>query len=215
MELNKKFKNNKVFAGLTGGIASGKSAVSGMLLGLGAYIIDADILSRKVVEISGLAYPKICEAFDDCVFNGVIDRYKLRERVFNNNADLKMLNSITHPIIKNEALSEAESCENDVIIFVVPLLFESGFSSLTHPNITVNCHVDLRIKRLIERDNITVALAKKIIATQLSDEERAAKADIVLANNGELEALNKSVATLYNVLKKEAQTNKKQAVYSL
>lgn len=200
--MSNNYKNNKIFAGLTGGIASGKSAVSKLFFDWGAEIIDADKISRIVVEKGHIGHEKLKEVFPHAFSDGFLDRSKLRNIVFDNNVERKKLDSIMHPLIKNEVLRLKEASLNNIIILDAPLLFEAGFGVITSPNITVSCSRKIRLKRLMERDSITNELAQKMIDSQWSDEMREKNADIILCNNGSMEELITQAKGVFDKLTK-------------
>lgn len=167
----------KITIGLTGGIASGKSVASDILRLFGAEIIDADIVSRQVGQ------GEIAQAFPDCTTGGALDRRKLRKVVFGDERKLKLLNSITHPLIVAEILRKRDEI-NGVAVIVAPLLLEVGLHKYCDKVITVTAQADTRIKRIVERDNITESLAYNMIEAQASDEARIAIADYVVQNDG-------------------------------
>lgn len=180
--------NKKVFA-LIGGIASGKTAVSDILRELGAYIIDADIISRAVTAPGSFGEAELIKHFGDCIQDGKISRRLIKEKVFNNTEALKTLNDITHPLIINEIHRQIENAQG-VIVVVMPVPVELR---RYHTVLSVYAPVDVRISRLIKRDNITEELAKKIIDAQMSDEKAASVADFTFINDGDKQKLRRSV----------------------
>ena len=139
--------------GLTGGIASGKSVVSNIFASCGVNIIDADIVSRYVMQDGSKCSAEIIKAFPDCDNNGVIDRRKLRQIVFSSKDNLSTLNSITHPRIKDEILRRINEIDG-IILLVVPLLFETGYDKECNMVVSVVTDIETRINRLVLRDNI-------------------------------------------------------------
>lgn len=191
--------------GLTGGIASGKSTVSKIFRELGAEIIDADIKAKEISEREDIV-KEIGNIFGKEVINseGKIDRLKIKEIVFNNKEKLKKLNDLIHPKVMEEFKKIKENTgKNDIIIFDVPLLFESGMDKMCDKIILVFTDKDIQIKRMLERDGITEELAEKIIDFQMSLEEKLNKSQIHLENNGTLEDLREKSETIYRELKGE------------
>lgn len=191
--------------GLTGGIASGKSTVSKIFRELGAEIIDADIKAKEISEREDVI-KEIGNIFGKEVINseGKIDRLKIKEIVFNNKEKLKKLNGLIHPKVMEEFKKIKENTgKNDIIIFDVPLLFESGMDKMCDKIILVFTDKKIQIKRMLERDGITEELAEKIINSQMSLEEKLNKSQIHLKNNGTLEDLRKKSETIYRELKGE------------
>ncbi len=191
--------------GLTGGIASGKSTVSKIFRELGAEIIDADIKAKEISEREDVV-KEIGNIFGKEVINseGKIDRLKIKEIVFNNKEKLKKLNDLIHPKVMEEFKKIKENkSKNDIIIFDVPLLFESGMDKMCDKIILVFTDKKIQIKRMLERDGITEELAEKIINSQMSLEEKLNKSQIYLENNGTLEDLREKSETIYRELKGE------------
>lgn len=191
--------------GLTGGIASGKSTVSKILKELGAIIVDADIKAKEISEREDVIIEAKNIFGNDIIDNnGKIDRVKLKEIVFSNKEKLKELNNLIHPKVVNEFKKIKESSnKNDIIIFDVPLLFETGMDKMCEKIILVFADKDTQIKRMIERDNIDRELAEKIINSQMSLEEKLKKSQIHIENNGTLEDLKKKAENIYRELKGE------------
>ncbi|MBO5223915.1 MAG: dephospho-CoA kinase [Clostridia bacterium] len=190
----------KYVIGLTGGIACGKSAVSDIFARNGIKIIDTDIISRLVMQEGQKCNEEVKQTFPDCVENGVINRRLLREIVFSNKQELAKLNAITLKYIKAETEAELRS-QDGLAVLVVPLMFESGFDKMCDYIIDVACSEDVRINRLIKRDNITKELALSMINSQMNDDERRKKSDIVIENNGNIADLEKKVVNIINLLK--------------
>ena len=188
--------------GITGGIASGKSAVSGILEKKGAYIIDADVVAREVAEPGGKCAAMLAEAFPEAFPEGVLDRRKLREEAFSDKQKLQKLNSITHPMIKAELARRIDGCAESVAFLVVPLMFETGCNSLCDYIVNVVSDEETRINRLKTRNNnITEELAREIMRSQLSENERVTRADEVIVNNDSLEKLEAKVNEFYSKIK--------------
>lgn len=184
--------------GLTGGIASGKSTVAKILQQLGAAIVNADVLSREVVEPRQAAWNDIVAAFGRDVLqpDQTLDRQKLRTIIFNNPAARKQLEAIIHPRVR--ALAEQRIREHTaagfaVVVYEVPLLFEAKIHEWLRPVILVACDVDTQRRRLEQRDRLDAAAAQKHIDAQMSLEEKRRLADYVIENNGTLEDLERQV----------------------
>lgn len=125
--------------------------------------------------------------------NGNVDRKKLKEIVFENKDKLKKLNDIIHPKVINFYKELKEKNTDEVIIFDVPLLFESGIDKFCNKILVIISDYEVQLNRIVERDKIDRELAEKIIKSQLSNEERIKKADVVIENNSSLEDLFKKV----------------------
>ena len=191
--------------GLTGGIASGKSTVSNIFKKYGIYIVDADKIAKELgnrKDVIDEIGKKISKTVID--ENGIVDRAKLKEIVFSDKSKLEILNKIYHPKIREEFKKiKLNSSKNDIIIFDVPLLFETGMYTLCDKKILVYVNEDIQIERLIARDGITKELAKKIIDSQMSLNEKKSKSNILIENNGSLEELEKKVEMVYKKILEE------------
>ncbi len=173
--------------GLTGGIGSGKSTVSELFIKKGIRVIDADILYKELSKPGQVLYNEIIKAFgpDILCSAGTIDFRKLGDLVFHDEAKRQLLNSVTHPAVRDEILSEAKALKNQTLaVVVVPLLFESGFDSFCTKTICV--YVDLRtqLSRLMSRDRIDRHLALLKILAQMPMKKKALKSDYVIDNSG-------------------------------
>lgn len=186
---------NDVIIGLTGGIASGKSTVSKYLKEKGYQIFDADKIAKDLTNEDNIKN-KIVEKFGSNILdnNFSLDRKKMKEIVFNDKSKLKLLNDIIHPeVFEFYKKAKENNKENKILIFDVPLLFESGIDSLCDKILVVISDHKIQIERIIERDKIDKTLATNIINSQITDKERIKKADIVIENNGSLEELYEKI----------------------
>ena len=180
--------------GLTGGIASGKSTVSKYLAEKGFEVYDADKIAKDISE-KKLVQEEIILTFGNKILdeNRNVDRKKLKEIVFKNKEKLEELNGIIHPKVIDFYKELKEKNTDEVIIFDVPLLFESGIDKFCNKILVVISDYEVQLNRIVERDKINRELAEKIIKSQLSNEERIKKADVVIENNSNLEDLFKKV----------------------
>ncbi|KUP05569.1 dephospho-CoA kinase [Bacillus coahuilensis p1.1.43] len=174
--------------GLTGGIASGKSTVSTMLLQKGFKVIDADIAARKVVEPGEEAYLQIIEEFGQQIIwpSGELNRERLGEVIFNNEEKRLMLNSIVHPAVRKEMIKEKEEAleiGRKTIFMDIPLLFESKLTWMVDKVILVYVERDEQIKRLMRRNEYSEEMALSRIQSQMPLEEKVALSDIIINNN--------------------------------
>lgn len=182
--------------GLTGGIASGKSTVSNYLKNKNYKIFDADLIAKEISQKNEVE-KEILENFGKSILDektNKIDRKKLKKIVFEDEKKLKILNNIIHPKVyeffENIKLEDKlGNKKKEIIIFDVPLLFESNMDKLCDKIILVISNNEIKINRIMKRDNIDEILAKKIISAQMSDVEKIKKADIIIENNGSLEDL--------------------------
>lgn len=180
--------------GLTGGIASGKSTVSKYLAEQGFKVYDADKIAKEISE-SKEAKEEILKIF------GTVERAEIKKIVFEDKEKLKILNDIIHPRVLDHYKKIREiSDRKEKIIFDVPLLFESGIDKLCDKIIVVISNYEIQVQRIIERDKIDRSLAEKIISSQMSNEEKIKRADIVIENNSSLDELKKEINLLKEIL---------------
>jgi dephospho-CoA kinase len=173
--------------GLTGGIGSGKSTVSGFLREAGAAIIDTDAISRALTLPGGAAMPAIAEKFgaDFVATDGALDRDRMRSLVFSDISAKRRLEAILHPLITAEALAQADAAVAPLIVFDVPLLVESGrWRPRLARVLVVDCSTQTQIERVLQRPGWTLERVEGALAAQTTREARRAAADAVLLNDG-------------------------------
>ena len=191
------------FVGLTGGIGSGKSAVSAELSKLGAGVIDTDLIAHQITAPNGSAIPFIQKEFGPDFINseGALIRDKMRSLVFSDPEARKTLEVITHPLIREETIRQAKKLlETKVpyIVFVVPLLLESGnWRPLLDCLVVVDCSEEMQIERVMHRSNLPRNEVERILKAQSSRQERLASADMVIENQSSLENLKAEVTKLH------------------
>jgi dephospho-CoA kinase len=201
-------KDNRLLLGVTGGIASGKTTVSKMLLELGTPLIDFDILARQVVEPQKPAWNDILEYFGKQVLHedGTLDRKKLSDIVFKDFEKRKKLESFTHPRIHEafvKSLDDITSEDPNAIVQVaIPLLVELNLQYMFHKMVVVYIPPEKQIERLAERDGITPQEAANILKAQLPIDEKVGYADFVIHNERTLEETKRQVEELWMNLKK-------------
>ncbi|MEW8692483.1 MAG: dephospho-CoA kinase [Candidatus Thiodiazotropha endolucinida] len=191
---------------LTGGIGSGKSAVSSHLESLGVPVIDADRLAHQLVKPGSPALLEIQAAFGKNLVdtNGALDRAALRKIVFNDSSQRKRLEGILHPRIREAMKAWIARQSAPYAVLVIPLLFETGQKSLADRNLVVDCDESLQIKRVIRRDHLPRKQIQQIMASQVDRQTRLQWADDVIENNGSLEDLIKATEELHNIYMKIA-----------
>ena len=198
-------KNIRV-VGLTGGMASGKSLVAGMLRSLGAVVVDADVIAREVVAPGSLVLQEIAASFGDGVIqvDGTLDRHALGERIFNDPAARARLNAITHPHIRRrmaEEVARARAARPDAMVVLdVPLLLDVTPPDAYDLDGVVVIAVDEATQeaRLAARDGITIEAARRRLQAQRPLREKVALATWVIDNSGTPEATRRQVEELWH-----------------
>lgn len=204
----KALKGEIPLIGLTGGIGSGKTAVSDLLGKLGAGVIDTDLISHQITAPGGKAIPLITKEFgaDFIDPQGALDRPKMRALVFADSNARQALEKITHPLIQQETAKQAfELAKSGVpyLVFVVPLLIESGsWVNLIDYLIVVDCPEETQIQRVMHRSNMTRLDVENILKAQTSRKVRLAAANAVIENQGSLDELKSEVLRLHQELLK-------------
>lgn len=194
--------------GLTGGTGSGKSVVSRRLEQMGAIIVDADAISRQIVEIGKPAYQEIVAHFGRGILqdDGTIFRRKLGDIVFHNAAELVFLNQCTHTYIVAQMQEEIAQAKAEgkasCIVLDAPLLFEVGLDALCDQIWVVYASATVRAARVMARDGISQESAMARIANQKNWDEYAAGADLILDNSGDIAQLEQQ---LQNAIQKIAE----------
>ncbi len=185
--------------GLTGGIASGKTAVGEMFARLGVPVIDTDEIARQIVAPGQPALDEIVAAFGTDVLtpDGELDRPGLRRRIFADPDQRRMLQSILHPRIMDRALEISASAGGPYQVMVVPLLLETGFRQLVNRVLVVDCPEPVQRDRLAARDQAAPEQVARIMAAQTGRAERLSAADDVVDNAGSLEQTEAQVAALH------------------
>jgi dephospho-CoA kinase len=187
--------------GLTGGIGAGKSTVSRRLVELGAVLVDADLIAREVVAKGSEGLARIAEAFGPEVVgpDGEMDRPKVASIVFGDDAQLAVLNGITHPLIaRRQAELVAAAGPDAIVVHDAALLVEMGNATRFPLVVVVHTDAEVRVRRLVESRGMTEDDARARIAKQSSDAERLAVADAVLENDGTEEDLRARVDRLWH-----------------
>lgn len=192
--------------GLTGGIASGKSTVSALLVNKGARLVDADVIAREVMLPGHRVLAAAVSQFGSGILlpDGTLNRAKLGEIVFGNPLALQALNDLTHPAIRQEIkerMSRLEQEEPEKLIVVdIPLLFESGYESLFQVVVVVYVPRGIQISRLIERNGLTYEQAEARLDAQMDIELKRNKANYIIDNSGDLAHTKLQVADLWDRL---------------
>ena len=196
--------NRPFVVGLTGGIACGKSSICSLFKKLNVPIVDADIVAREVVKVGSPLLKVLTSRFGEDVLqaDGSLNRRKLREIAFDKSKpeNLEDLNKIMAPAIQGELKRQIEEKQSAYVIVAIPLLFEHHLEHLVDRILVVDVKEDLQLKRLCRRDSINETLAKSIIASQVTREERLKKADdLIESDDSPLDKKLNVVVKLHNM----------------
>ena len=187
--------------GLSGQSGAGKTTVLSLFLEKGCAVCDSDLVSREVMSKGSECTNQIISIFGESIVNGdEIDRKKLGEIVFSDSDKLKILTEISHRYIKKriyEMIESAKQSGESVFVIDAPLLFESGLDKICDLTVAVTAPEEKRIERIVKRDNISTDLAKKRIASQISEEKLKSLADYVIVNDKGIEELKKETLNLF------------------
>ena len=190
--------------GLTGGIGSGKSTAAKILKELGLKVIDLDQITHKLMRPGELGYIEIKKEFGEKYINtkGVIDRKLLREQIFSSFDLKKRIESILHPIIFEECNKKLNILKHEkYIVLVIPLLFETNnYINIIDESLLIDCDLETQIERVIKRDNVSKALANRIIKNQMNRQEKQLLADKVILNDGNINHLENQLDSYYKKL---------------
>ncbi|GGK76827.1 dephospho-CoA kinase [Amphritea balenae] len=193
--------------GLTGGIGSGKSAVSRLFEAFGVTVIDADQVAREVVEPGEQALDNIAQRFgsDILLSNGSLDRSALRKIVFEEPRQRDWLEDLLHPLIRTRIMLKLEQSNSGYAMLASPLLLETDQHLLVNHILVVDVDVETQISRTVSRDSTDEVQVRAIIAAQMPREERVSKADDLIDNRGNEEQLKIVVEKLHREFMKKAQ----------
>lgn len=185
--------------GVTGGIGSGKSAVTGRFQQHGIEVVDADVAARVVVEPGGPALDAIAKHFGQEILlaNGQLDRAALRQKVFADADERRWLEQLTHPLIGQEIRRQLEAATSPYVILASPLLLETSQVELADVVVVVDVPEAIQLERTMARDDNEEAQVRRIMAAQMQRDQRLASADIVIDNTGSLSALDDTVSELH------------------
>ncbi len=197
--------------GLTGGIATGKSTVTGMLRERGIPVIDADQIAREVVEPGKPAYEAIVRHFGREILleDGQIDRKKLGEVVFSDETERQKLNAIVHPEVRRVMREEAEAAEAggaEIVFMDIPLLFESKLQHMVEKIAVVYAPADMQLARMIERDELEEEQAQKRLRAQFPIDQKKSEADFLIDNSASREETVKQVEQMLAVIRAELKS---------
>lgn len=193
--------------GLTGGIASGKTTISDLFAARGVPIIDTDVISRSLLQPGERAFSQVVDHFGSEILDheGRIDRALLRQIVFSQPGQKSWLEAMLHPLIFKRSHDEMQQqAGSTYVMVVIPLLFETNFQSLVDRILVVDCPAEVQIERLMRRDNISEELARSMLAQQLSNDERVARAHDLILNGDSGSNLEQQVENLHRQYRRMA-----------
>ena len=185
--------------GLTGGIGSGKTAVSDSFEALGIDVVDADLASRVVVQKGKPCLLKIAQHFGEDILTkeAELDRAKLREIIFKSEEEKNWLESLLHPAIANQIQDELNASKSPYTILVSPPLLETNQKDFCSKVLVVDVPVETQVERTLKRDGVSKEQVQAIINSQISRNDRLNLADEVIVNDGTLEDLEIAVKILH------------------
>ncbi len=175
--------------GLTGGIGSGKTVASDYLALLGITVVDADVIARDIVATGQPALRAIAQHFGSDILcaDGSLNRSALRNIVFNQPTERKVLEAITHPAIRQDIQQRIIASTSPYTLLVSPLLFESGQHQFTQRTLVIDASEDLQRQRASTRDSVSAEQINSIMAAQLTRQERNERANDIVINHGDLQ----------------------------
>jgi dephospho-CoA kinase len=186
---------------LTGGIGSGKTAVSDLLQAHGAAVVDTDVIARALTAPGGAAMPELIARFgaDIAAADGSLDRARMRAVVFEDPSARKALEEVLHPRIRAEAWRQVAAASAPYVVLVVPLLVETGdtYRSIADRILVVDCPEEVQIERTMRRSGLSRPQVESILAAQATRAQRVALADDTVLNDDGLDALAAQVARLH------------------
>jgi dephospho-CoA kinase len=185
--------------GLTGGIGSGKTTVTGLFAARGVAIIDTDHIARDIVAPGSALIGQLGQLFGAEIItaDGALDRSRLRKVVFNDALKREQLEGLMHPLIRTRTLEQIALANSPYCIVVVPLLLEKGWQSLVDRILVVDTSPQIQLARTQQRDGLSAEEVRAIIAVQISREKRLAAADDVIVNDAGMEKLVLQVEQLH------------------
>jgi dephospho-CoA kinase len=186
--------------GLTGGIGCGKTTVANMFAELGATLVDTDEIAHALTAPGGAAMAALIAEFGPAcaTVDGALDRARMRELVFTDATAKQRLEAILHPRIRDAALAAAALASGPYVIFVVPLLIESGsWRARVQRVLAIDCPEEMQVARVKARNGLTEEQVRAIMASQVTRAQRLAAADDVIANDGDLDTLRPQITRLH------------------
>nr|WP_257469698.1 dephospho-CoA kinase [Pantoea allii] len=191
---------------MTGGIGSGKSTIAEYFAASGVDIIDADVIAREVVEPGTPALQAIIARYGDAIVNeqGALHRSRLREIIFATPDEKRWLDALLHPLINARTQQLKAQAVSPYVLWVVPLLVENQLQRQADRVLVVDTDEETQLKRTLQRDNVSLDQAKRILAAQATRQQRLACADDIIDNSGAPENALPQVAQLHQLYLKLA-----------
>ena len=201
-----------VVIGLTGGIGCGKTQVSNLFSNYDVPIIDADIISRELVQPQKPALQQIQHYFGKNIINsdGHLNRIALKERIFSDPQQKQQLEAILHPLIFQTIQQRLQKLKNTYIILSIPLLLESQQNYPIQRILVIDCPIEIQIQRVKNRDNLSDKYIQSIIDSQIDRQQRLKLCDDIIDNSTDFVTLAKQVETLHHLYLSLANTQKKR-----
>jgi dephospho-CoA kinase len=198
--------------GLTGGIGSGKTTVTRLLAGLGAEIIDADVISRELLAPGSPLLDEIAGQFGpQLLHNGELDRARLRALVFGDEQARRWLEDLLHPRIREEILRRIQRSSRSWLVVAAPLLVESGAYDFVDCVVVVDTPESLQLARTAARDGVPEEQVRAIMELQLPRAERLKAAHHIIHNDGDIVDLREQVARLYQRFEETARVRSQRS----
>ena len=193
--------------GITGGIGSGKSAVTQRFEQLGITVVDADLAARVIVEPGRPALTAIAEHFGQGIIqeDGTLDRAALRQRIFADDSQRHWLEQLTHPLIGREIQQQLTAATSPYTVLSSPLLLETSQKDLTDCVVVVDVPEEVQLERTVQRDDNDESQVRRIMAAQMQRQQRLELADIVLDNSRSLAELDSVVEELHKEFLQRAE----------
>ena len=176
-------KKRPFVLGLTGSIGMGKSTTAGFFVELGIPVWDADSAVHRLYANGGAAVTKIAQVHPSAIVDGGVDRGVLREWIATDDTAIKKLEAVVHPLVAQDRqafIAKAQNDGADLVVVDVPLLFETGGDAYVDATLVVSAPAEVQKARVLARDNMNAALFEKILASQMPDKDKRAKADYVI-----------------------------------
>jgi len=194
--------------GLTGSIGMGKSTTVDMFREAGVPVFDSDAVVHALYGPGGDALPAMTQAFPDCIEDGVVSRTRLSAHLAENPADFDRLNAIVHPLVaekRAEFLRQAEADNAPLVVFDIPLLFETGSDRMVDGILVVTAPENVQRERVLSRPGMTPSRLDQILARQTPDDEKRRRADFIIDTSKGMASARKSVEELIAKLKPDSK----------